>query len=224
MSERPDRPGYGSVALAVALSALVVIGTWVTVDVRHVRQLFTFAVSEGDLVLIAVVFALYGVRILTGVPSAVISFFVGVKFGMVPGIAIVLVGSVITAIPGYLIGRKSRELPDWIPGVEKLRQLSQDVIEQTGVYRGMIAASFSPTPLDPVAYGAGLAGVPFPVFLGATVLAAVPWAGAYCYTGAVTGSLGAEAGPPSLAVVTIGLLIAVLVLARPIKTKYLEDE
>lgn len=207
-----------SILWGVVLAVLVLVALWFGLngaDGRDVWRAF-LAQSDTDAVLVAVVFAAYLVRPVTGIPPSAVSFVVGVKFGIVVGFPIVVVGTALTGMPAYYFGRQSRELPQWIPGIHRLGDASERFVARVGVYRGMMAASVSPTPLDPIAYAAGLAGVPLSVFLIAMLVSAVPWAGAYCYSGSVAGNLAAGPNSSPTVVIALGAVITCLLLMRPV--------
>jgi uncharacterized membrane protein YdjX (TVP38/TMEM64 family) len=207
-----------SILWGVALGIVVLVALWVALGGTNGGKVWrtVIAQSDADAMLVGAVFAVYLVRPVTGVPPSAISFLVGVKFGIVVGLPVVVVGTALTGLPAYYFGCKSRELPRWIPGVHRLGDASERFVDRVGVYRGMLAASVSPTPLDPVAYAAGLADVSWSVFLVATLISAVPWAGAYCYGGAVAGDLAIGPGGPPTVVVALGVVIACLLLAGPV--------
>lgn len=208
---------FPSPVWGIVLLALVILGSWVVLRDISVQELWgsISSTTKNTPLLVLAIFGLYLIRPVTGFPSAVLSFLVGAKFGLIQGLPIVVVGSVITGLPAYYFGRHSQQLPAWIPGVDRFQTVSKTLLNRVGVYRGMFAASLSPTPLDPVAWAAGMAGVRLPVYLLATLVAAVPWAGAYCYSGAIAGDIAASPGRPPLEVIIFGGAIAGLLILRP---------
>ncbi|QGA81912.1 TVP38/TMEM64 family protein [Halomicrobium sp. LC1Hm] len=199
------------------LLSLVFLGTWIALQDVSAWDLWgsVSSTTKSTPLLVMAIFVLYLIRPVTGFPSAVLSFLVGAKFGIIQGLPIVVLGSVITGLPAYYLGTYSRQLPAWIPGVGRFQTVSESLLDRVGVYRGMFAASLSPTPLDPVAWAAGMADVRLPIYLLATLMAAVPWAGAYCYSGAVAGGIATTPGRPPLGVIIFGGVISGLLLFRP---------
>lgn len=201
----------------IMLLTLVLIGAWIALQDVSARNLWgsVSGIIKNTPLLVMAIFGLYLIRPVTGFPSAVLSFLVGAKFGLIQGFPIVVVGSVITGLPAYYFGRHSRQMPAWVPGVGRFQTASESLLNSVGVYRGILAASLSPMPLDPVAWATGMVGVHLPVYLLATLIAAVPWAGAYCYSGAVAGDIAASPGRPPLGVIIFGGAIAGLLLLGP---------
>jgi|GEM_PF-6640454 len=196
------------------LIIIAIIGSQVFVDLDTAESaLFSIQSFSGNQFALLTLFLIaFTIRPFTGVPPGIVCFVVGFQFGLLAGLPLVIVGTMVTGMPAYYIGRKSRSLPDWVPGVAKIMDHGERLVQEIGVFRGMLAASLAPTPLDPVAYASGVSDVPLPTYLVATAIAAIPWGGAYCYLGAVADSALAPKGPP-LVIVVSGTVVATLLLA-----------
>lgn len=201
-----------SASLIVGLSVDFLVSS----PLGRFRPLDQLTSTQSILSTVLVVAILYIFRPFFGFPPSILSFGVGYVFDLWVGLAIAILGTVLTALPAFLLGKSSRRLPEWIPLATQLTTASENLIARVGVYRGFAAVSLSPAPLDPVSYAAGITGITFRQFITATLIGAVPWAGYYVFLGASADQIvsGENIELPIFAIIA-GTGIAILLLARP---------
>ncbi len=146
---------------------------------------------------------LYLVRPFLGWPHTPFPIAVGVLYGLVPGVAIALVGAVLTCLPAYVAGRWF-DVEHGLFG--RLSRLGDRVVAVTGTTRGIAGARLTPVPTDLVSYAAGVAGVPLRPYLVGTFLGEIPWILVLVTLGASVGTLTLD--PETVPAAPVWLVIA----------------
>ena len=190
---------------------LLALGAVVGVVTVSPRDLFV-RLATVDVWLFALVFVpLVLVRAFVLVPVTLVTVFVGYRFGLVVGVPVALVATVVTCLPPYLVARHAPDsgwfgtLGDW----------GARTVDHVGGLRGTTAARLSPTPADVVSYGAGVSGVPLRAFVVGTLLGELPWAVGYVLVGSALGRVVYDVDVDVRYLVAAGV-VAVLLVARPL--------
>jgi uncharacterized membrane protein YdjX (TVP38/TMEM64 family) len=169
------------------------------------------------------VFSFAGLSML-GLPLIPFAVAAGLLFGMVGGLAWVVVGSTLGAAIGFLLSR-------YVARDRFVRLMSKHpqfaTIDQA-IYRegwkivGLLR--MCPLPFGISNYAYGLTKVPFRHYLAATILGMLPGETVFVYLGAAGRQFGDVGGSPAVKVLSwvgIGALVAVIVVARKIVSKRL---
>lgn len=147
-------------------------------------------------------------------PLSLVSVFLGYLVGFPSGVLFVLIGTLVTCLPPFLLADYFHDLNGY---VSQISATGESIVTTTGELRGMIAARLSPAPADGVSIGAGLTGISSWNFALGTLIGELPWAIFYVTIGQSLRSFS----PDSVQTVNIEFLlvvssVAVLLLARPI--------
>lgn len=156
---------------------------------------------------------LYLLRPLLAWPIMALSILVGFRYGLVIGLPIALVGTVVTSLLPYAFGRYYRNRPGPFAGAV---DASERFFRATGGMRGVVAARLAPAPAEPVSIAAGAGRVRVGAFVAGTAIGELPWTIAAVVAGHSLSRLSlsaASAIDPWL--VAAGLAAAGLLLARP---------
>lgn len=160
-----------------------------------------------------VLLGLYSVRPFLGWPVMVVSALVGFRFGVLVGVPIALVGAAYTSLVPYAAGRLAAG-SDGLLG--RFTDGSAGYFGRTGGLRGVIAARLAPLPAEPVSAAAGAGGVSLPAFVLGTMVGELPWTVVAVSIGHSMTVFAVGAVTVDWWVVAIGLVAAVVLLARPI--------
>jgi uncharacterized membrane protein YdjX (TVP38/TMEM64 family) len=197
----------------VAVGLLVLVGVaaaaWARSPDAALRALAWLA-ADPLRYLVACV-ALAAVRPLFAWPTTLVGVAVGFGFDVAVGVPLALVLYTLTSVPPYLFARRAG-------GDGRVAAAGRRVRDATGDFRGVAAGRLFPAPSDVVSVGAGVAGVPFGVYVLATAVGELPWALASVVAGASLDSLvsgtAADVFDPRF---VAGLAaLGVLVLAGPL--------
>jgi uncharacterized membrane protein YdjX (TVP38/TMEM64 family) len=170
--------------------------------------------SSGRLLVVGGVAAFYLIRPFVLWPLSVASVFLGYLVGFPYGVLLVLIGTLVTCGPPFVLADYFSERGGYI---ERLSDTGETVVTMTGELRGMIAARLSPAPADGVSIGAGLAGVSGQAFCLGTLIGELPWAILYVgigqslrsFTSGTVQTINGE-------FLTLVSVCAVLLVARPL--------
>jgi len=169
--------------------------------------------ADSRLILLFGLLGLYLVRGFLLWPLSAFSVFIGYVSGIPDGIPLVLVGTVFTCFPPFLIGKRLGRETEYFASVAA----AEEVFTATGELRGMIAARVSPMPADIVSYGAGMAGVTSRTFIAGTLVGELPWAIGYVFLGDSLHSFStAAANHISMQYISAAMIVAILLVARPL--------
>jgi len=136
-------------------------------------DLFTRLNSSGWLLIAGGVSLFYLIRPFVLWPLSVASVFLGYLVGFPYGVPLVLLGTLVTCVPPFILADYFNERNSCI---ERLSDAGETLVTTTGELRGMIAARLSPAPADGVSIGAGLSGVSGWAFALGTLIGELPWA------------------------------------------------
>ena len=157
---------------------------------------------------------LYLVRPILALPTMAAAAVVGYGYGIAVGIPVALLGTTLSSILPYLVGRHFRSTDGLLGWLCAHGDAYFDV---AGDVRGIVAARLAPTPSDPVSYAAGLAQVPLRPFLLGTAIGELHWTILAVVAGASLRELTAGTLPSFSPIVLIAATLAALVvLAGPI--------
>lgn len=147
-------------------------------------------------------------------PLSVFSVFIGYLFGFPMGVPVVLLGTLLTCFPPFLVAAHVNGSTDFF---ERLAATGATVVDATGELRGMIAARLSPTPADAVSYGAGVAGVSSRAFAIGTLVGELPWAVFYLLLGESFRTFSTDAiRGVDVRLLAVAVVVAALLLSRPL--------
>ena len=168
--------------------------------------------TARPLLLIVALVGLYVVRPVLAWPISALSVLLGYLLGP-EAIPVALAGAVLTTLPAYLLAR-------WfshdVGVLARIGDAGATLRRAAGDLRGVLAVRLAPLPTDPVAYAAGIAGVPLRPYVLGTAIGEAPWVGAAVLLGASMGRLtttGFSASP--LVIATVVALALLLALSRP---------
>lgn len=147
-------------------------------------------------------------------PLSVASVFLGYLTGFPLAVPLVLLGTVVTCLPPFLLADSFQEVNGY---VTRLSRASESLVSSTGEGRAVVAARLSPAPADGVSVAAGLAGVSTRNFVVGTLVGETPWAILYVAVGDSLRSVSAV----SDSTVDVEFLLvvsgcALLLVARPL--------
>lgn len=200
--------------LVVGLAIGVAIGVlWLT----PAEMLATVEATYNGPSFLAILFGLYLLRPFVAGPVSVFTIVVGIRYGVVPGVGIALLGTVLTCLPPYLAGRYLRTD---IGVLGTLSTAGTTVVDYAGDFRGTIAGRLSPAPADTISYGAGIAGVRPAAYLLGTTLGEIPWTVGFILIGTSMDRLGLGSVDRPLGLFAIGTLGATLLLAPPLYRRF----
>lgn len=156
---------------------------------------------------------LYLVRPFLLWPLSVFSVLIGYLFGFPSGVPVVLLGTVLTCLPPFVIAARFDGTPGYIG---RIADYGSTLVATTGELRGVIAARLSPAPADAVSYGAGMSGVSTRMFAIGTLIGELPWAVFYVFLGQSLRTFSATEIPPvDVRLILLGATVALLLVARP---------
>lgn len=166
------------------------------------------------LLLIVGMGGLYLVRPFLLWPLSVFSVFIGYVSGFPEGVPFVLLGTLLTCAPPFLIATRIDDEVTYFGGVV---ERGATFVETTGELRGMVAARLSPAPADAVSYGAGLAGVSAQSFAVGTLIGELPWAIFYVLLGQSLQTFSTAAVQQTdLRLILMAAVISFLLIVRPL--------
>lgn len=147
-------------------------------------------------------------------PLSIFSVFIGYTFGFPVGIPLVLLGTLLTCVPPFLIAAR---FDGEVTYIGRITEHGTTLVETTGELRGMVAARLSPAPADAVSYGAGLAGVTAQAFAVGTLIGELPWAIFYVLLGQSLRTFSAAAiQHTDIRLILVAAVISLLLIARPL--------
>lgn len=200
MSDRGRVPA-GVLWRATLLAAFLVVAVIVTLTVglpeeRQLRGWLDGVGAWGP----ALFVVLYAVTSLAPVPKAVLSVLGGLLFGVVAGVALVVVGAMLGAVASFAIGRTlGREAVERLTGARVARV--DELLTRRGLW-SVVAVRLVPfIPFTVVNYAAGLTAVRWRDYLLGTAVGILPGTTAYVTVGAE-----AYAGWSPALVASLGLL------------------
>lgn len=193
--------GFGVLVAGIAVALLAAPETVVEFATPFVDDPVLFAVT---LVLI------YAIRPLLVLPTMAVAALVGFGYGLAVGIPIALLGTTLSSLPPYFLGRYLRTgegmLGRWCVAGE-------DYFTVTGDTRGVVAARIAPVPSDAISYAAGLSRVPPRPFLVGTAIGELHWTILAVVAGAsarhVTAGTMDSVSPVIVFIAVIGALVLV---------------
>lgn len=177
MSERSRYQLLRMLSLFISLGVLAIIG--VVYAPAEYLSLAQWSDLNWHLLLVAMA-GLYLVRPFLLWPLSVFSVFIGYVFGFPKGVPLVLLGTLLTCTPPFLI---ATQFDHGFTYFGHVVERGATLVETTGELRGMVAARLSPAPADATSYGAGLAGVSARSFAVGTLIGELPWAIFYVHLG-----------------------------------------
>ena len=158
--------------------------------------------------------AFYLVRPFLLWPLSIFSVFIGYAFGFPDGIPLVLLGTLLTCFPPFLIAARFNGEFGY---VGRIVEQGTTLVETTGELRGMVAVRLSPAPADAVSYGAGLAGVSVQRFTVGTLIGELPWAIFYVLLGRSLRTFSAGSiQQTDIRLILLTAAVSVLLIARPV--------
>ena len=170
--------------------------------------------SAGWLLAVSGVTAFYLIRPFVLWPLSVASVFLGYLVGFPYGVPLVLIGTLVTCVPPFVLADYFSERNGYI---ERLSDAGETVVTTTGELRGVIAARLSPAPADGVSIGAGLAGVSGQAFALGTLIGELPWTILYIGIGQSLRSFASgTAQTINVEFLALVSICAVLLVARPL--------
>lgn len=195
----------------LGLALLVVVGWW------YSPAEFLGSVERGHrhwTVVAVAVAGLYLVRPFFLWPLSVFSVFVGYLVGFPLGVAPVLLGTLITCLPPFLLADYVR---DDTPYGERVAAAGETFVDATGELRSVVATRLSPAPADAVSYGAGVAGVSTGAFAVGTLVGELPWAVFYVLLGESLRTFSAAAiGGVDVRLLLGAAGVALVLVGRPL--------
>ncbi|MGY2065804.1 TVP38/TMEM64 family protein [Blastococcus sp. SYSU DS0619] len=203
--------GEGTWLRAGLLVALLLAGVFgaLAVDLPSVAQVREWVDGGGPATWGLLVAGLV-VVLLAPVPRSVLSVIAGVVLGFGPGLAVALVGGLLSAMAAFGLSRAlGRPAAERLAG-PRLRRADRLVTER-GFVSVLVGRLIPVMPFVVTSYGAGLSGVRFGSFLAATAVGIVPSTVVQVGIGASTGVAVARFG--ALAAVPLVVLGLVLLVA-----------
>ena len=165
------------------------------------------------LLLIVGMIGIYLVRPFLLWPLSIFSVFIGYILGFPEGVPVVLLGTLLTCSPPFLLATRIDEFAYF----GQVAKRGASLVETTGELRGMVAARLSPAPADAVSYGAGIAGVSTRSFAVGTLIGELPWAIFYVLLGQSLRTFSAAAVQQTdLRLILLTAVISFLIIARPL--------
>lgn len=170
--------------------------------------------KRGWVLITTVVSIFYLIRPFILWPLSLASVFLGYLVGFPSGVPLILIGTLVTCLPPFLLADYFRDVNDY---ASQISSTGESIMTATGELRGMVAARLSPAPADSVSIGAGLIGVSSWNFALGTLIGELPWAIFYVTIGQSLRNFSLD----SAQTVNIEFLlvvsgVAVLLLARPV--------
>lgn len=177
-------------------------------------KLFGSLSENGRIISAAGVIVFYLIRPFVFWPLSVASVFLGYLYGFPEGVPLVLVGTLLTCSPPYILANQVQE---WNGYASRISDTGEILVNTTGELRGMIAARLSPAPADGVSIGAGLAGVSARRFALGTLVGELPWAVFYVVLGQSLQTFSSHMTQNiNFEFLLFASLCAVLLVARPL--------
>jgi len=157
---------------------------------------------------------LYSVRPFFLWPLSLFSVFIGYLIGFPEGVPAVLLGTLFTCSPPFLLAKHYRDRQVYF---KRSKAVGERLTDVTGKLRGMIAARLSPAPADAVSYGAGLAGISVQTFALGTLIGELPWAIFYVFLGQSLQTVSTAAiRQTDIRLILLAAAVSVLLIARPL--------
>lgn len=181
------------------------------------------SLDERGLVLVAVgVTVFYLIRPLVLWPLSLASVFLGYTVGFPNGVPLVLIGTVVTCFPPFLLADYFHDVNGH---VSQISATGESIVAATGELRGIVVARLSPAPADSVSIGAGLAGISSWNFAIGTLIGELPWAIFYVTIGQSLRSFSSDSvQTANIEFLLVVSSIAMLLLARPVYTIIFQAE
>ena len=207
----------GSCYRLLQILSLIALGVLVFLGIVFTPTEYLPLAQKNDpnwLLLILGMVGLYLIRPFLLWPLSVFSVFIGYISGFPEGVPFVLLGTVLTCLPPFLLATRVGNDTSYFGQVAKRGSI---IIEMTGEFRGMVAARFSPAPADAVSYSAGLAGVSAQSFAIGTLVGELPWAIFYVLIGQSLRSFSVAAVQQTdLRLILLTAVVSFLIVARPL--------
>lgn len=157
--------------------------------------------GAGSAILIV---ALLAVDVFFPVPSSVVMVLSGAAFGVIPGAALALAGSIAGGLLGFeLVRRYGRRVSTRLVGDNEVQDLHR-FFERHGV-AAVIVTRPLPIVMETMSIVAGLSGMSRRAFLGASLLGTGPIVVVYAYAGAVSRDAGSVIPAAVVIVVASGV-------------------
>lgn len=156
-----------------------------------------------------VLLVLYVVRPFLAIPMSLLFVVTGWRYGVVVGLPIAVVGTVVTTFPPYYVGRYVRTDAGLLG---RLCQSGERAFAATGDLRGMVASRLAPVPAEGVSYGAGAAGVAPSTYVLGTVVGELPWILGYLVIGRSMQELAFAAVEVDWRLLVVAGVVSVLVI------------
>jgi len=194
----------------VASTRVLPLGEWLLVFSRWVQEL-----GPAGIFLYSLVYALAVVLL---VPGSILTLVAGAAFGLVPGVASVLLGATLGAALAFLISRHvaRRRVESWMETKPRFSAVDEAVAREG--WKIVLLTRLSPVfPFSLQNYAYGLTRISFWQYMVASLIGMTPGAFMYVYIGFLgRSSLGAAAGSEDvealeLALRIVGLVATVLV-------------
>jgi uncharacterized membrane protein YdjX (TVP38/TMEM64 family) len=199
------------------LSLIVGFGVLAFIGIVFTPTEYLLLAQKTDpnwLLLIVGMVGLYVIRPFLLWPLSVFSVFIGYISGFPEGVPFVLLGTVLTCLPPFLLATRVGKDFAYFGQVAKR---GAKIVETTGELRGMVAARLSPAPADAVSYSAGLAGVSAQSFAIGTLVGELPWAIFYVLIGQSLRSFSVGAVQQTdLRLILFTAVVSFLIIARPL--------
>lgn len=200
-----------AVATLAVLGATAVVGLTVLPRGGYAWLSTTVTAPWFPLVLVGA----FLVRPLFAVPLSPLSVLVGLQYGVVPGVFVVLGGTVLTCLVPYAAGRWFRDEGTLFV---RLAEPGEAFFDRTTGTFGVVVSRLSPAPADAVSYGAGLSAVSLRGFVVGTVLGEAPWALTYVTLGSQLDDFRVASIPSTItigaAVISL-IVVAVVIVSNP---------
>lgn len=188
--------------LVIATGALLTSPRWVLARVAWL--------AADPVRFVGVLVLLAAVRPFLAWPTTLLAVVIGYGWG-VRGLPFALALIVLTSIPLFLLGRRSKTGGRFADAGER-------AVDVTGDLRSVVISRLFPAPSDVVSFAAGLSGVSVRAFALGTAIGELPWAFAGVVAGqsietVLAAGLGAVVSPQ---LVVAAALVGVLLLAGPV--------
>jgi len=217
-----DRPGWVEIAFAIGSAAIGAGLVALIPDMRHAiglalqgdldglhRQLR--GLGAGGVGLILGLMMLHAVLFY---PTEIITATAGFVYGFLPGLALVTVGWVASALLAYLLGpTDGRPLAEFVFGRRRMNRLVR-AVRQGGVPLLLALRLIPVIPFSLTGYVAGAAGVPVWRFSWTTLVGYLPLTVIVCYLGSEARSLSLSDPRVWVALVVAVALVAATRLVR----------
>jgi uncharacterized membrane protein YdjX (TVP38/TMEM64 family) len=196
-------------ALGGGVLCVVALGVFLTSPGAVLSRLTWLAANP--LLFAGVLLGVAVVRPFVAWPTTLLAVAAGYGFGLVAGLPFALLLMTITALPPFLLARRTR-------GTGRMTAASAQFVERTGDFRSVAASRFLPAPSDVVSVAAGVANVSVLPFLAGTAVGELPWAVAGVLLGSSLDVLSADSltGLVDARLVAAVALVGLLGLAGPL--------